>query len=459
MDEAEVAGWADAFAGFHARFAGCFARSEARERSGRYLQGLLGPVERKNGWQVAEATGEDHPRGIQRLLYEAVWDADAVRAVYGHWVGDTFADPDAILVLDETGFLKKGTKSVGVARQYSGTAGKVENCQVGVFLAYVTPTGHVLLDRRLYLPRAWAADAARRQEARVPAALTFQTKPELGLAMVDGARAQGLAHGWVTADEAYGGVPSFLAGLEERAEQYVVAVPTSTLVWPEHTRIVRGSGAVHILHAPHPAPTTVAAVVAAWAAARWHRLRVGDGAKGPRVYDWAAARVVASRAGWPGPALWLLARRSLTDPTDLAYYLAAAPPDTPLALLARVAGRRWAIEQCFEEAKGETGLDQYEVRGWPSWQRHITLSMLAHGFLASRRAAGGKGDPRRPGAGEGDGRDQCPRSAPTLAAHPATAAGITGVSARLVGLAAGASRHRQTLPLRPRPPARRHPTR
>lgn len=460
MEETDLAGWADAFVTFHAQFADCFARSEARERSARYLQGLLGPVERKNGWQLAEATGEDQPIGIQRLLYEAVWDADAVRDVYAHWVGDTFADPDAILVLDETGFLKKGTKSVGVARQYSGTAGKVENCQVGVFLAYVTPTGQVLLDRRLYLPQGWADDPARRQEARVPAALAFQTKPELGLAMLDQARAQGLAHAWVTADEAYGGVPRFLAALEERGERYVVAVPQSTLVWPAATRVVPGPGALQILQAPRPAPEAVATVVASWDTAHWQRHAVGNGAKGPRTYDWAAVRVIASRAGWPGPLLWLLARRSVSDPTELAYYLADAPAATPLTVLAEVAGSRWPVEQCFEEAKGETGLDQYEVRGWPSWHRHITLSMLAHGFLArQRQVGGGKGAPRRPGAGGGDGAGQRPRSAPVVGADLAAAGGVGGLSPGVVRLAAHPSRPGQTRPLRPRPAVGHHPTR
>jgi SRSO17 transposase len=393
VEETGLDGWADAFAAYHARFASYFARSEARERSARYLHGLLGAVERKNGWQLAEAAGEAAPAGMQRLLYEAVWDAEAVRAAYAAFVVETFGDPMAVLVLDETGFLKKGTKSVGVARQYTGTAGKVENCQVGVFLTYVSASGQVLLDRRLYLPQPWVDDAERRAAAHVPETVTFQTKPELGLAMVDAARAQAVPHAWVTADEGYGGVPGFLEALEQRGERYVMAVPQATRVWPAQTRVVPGPGRLQILQAPQPAPEPVADVVAGWDSTQWQRLTVGAGAKGPRVYDWAAVPVVASRQQWPGPALWLLARRSVTDPTDLAYYLANAPADTPLAVLAQVAGQRWPVEQCFEEAKGETGLDQYEVRGWPSWHRHITHSMLAHGFLASQRRAVGERSP------------------------------------------------------------------
>lgn len=456
VDESEMAGWAAALAAYHARFAPLFARSEARERSGRYLRGLLGSVERKNGWQLAEATGEDCPIGIQRLLYEAVWDADTVRDAYEQFVVEVFGDPDGILVLDETGFLKKGAKSVGVARQYSGTAGKVENCQVGVFLAYVAPTGHVLLDRRLYLPQAWADDAPRRHAARVPEAVTFRTKPELGLDMVDHARAQGIPHGWVTADEGYGAIPSFLTGLEARGERYVVAVPKSTLVWPAGTRLIAGRGAVHILQAPSPVPVTVAATVAGWEAAQWQRLRVGAGAKGQRMYDWAAARVVTHRDQWPGPVRWLLARRAITDPTDVAYYLADAPPDTPLAVLAQVASSRWPVEQCFEEAKGETGLDQYEVRGWPSWHRHITLSMLAHGFLAGqRREVGGKGNggSRRPGTGEWAGGGERAGGAPPARPDLAAPAGVRCLSSRLVRLAAGTPRTGSTLPLRPSSPS------
>jgi SRSO17 transposase len=441
---------AEAFAAYHARFAPLFFRAEVRARSRCYLHGLLAPVERKNGWQLAEAVGEEDPQGIQRLLYEARWDADAVRDAYQQFVVEVFGDPEAVLVLDETGFLKSGTKSVGVQRQYSGTAGKVENCQLGVFLAYVSPRGHVLLDRRLYLPQIWAADPARRAAAKVPAAVTFQTMPALGQAMLEQAWAHDIPHAWVTGDERYGGDPTLLRTLEAHGTRYVLAVASSTLVWPAGTAVVDGPGRVRILHAPAPAPQSVAAVVANWDAATWQRLVVGNGSKGPRVHDWAAVRVVANRDQWPGPERWLLARRSPSDPADLAYYLASAPADTPLADLARVAASRWPVEQCFEEAKGETGLDQYEVRNWPSWHRHITLSMLAHGFLAWQRwEAGGK----RPGAGAGAGAAECAGIA-ALAHDPlALTAPDTRGAARLVGVA--------TAPPSPRPagalPCRRAP--
>ena len=441
--------WAAAFAGYHARFAPLFFRAEVRERSARYLRGLLSPVERKNGWQVAEAIGDADPAGVQRLFYQAVWDADAVRDVYQQFVNETFGDPAAVLVLDETGFVKKGTKSVGVQRQYSGTAGKVENCQLGVFLAYVTAHGHVLLDRRLYLPQSWADDPPRRAAAQVPEAVGFETMPALGRAMLEHAWVQDIPHAWVTADERYGSDPKFLATPLAHGEHYVIAVPATTPVWPEGTTVVDAGADLRILQAPTPQPQPVKAVVSSGKPAGWQRLTVGSGAKGPRTYDWAAVRVVASRDQWPGPALWLLVRRSPTDPADVAYYLAHAPADTSLLTLAQVAAARWPVEQCFEEAKGEAGLDHYEVRQWPSWHRHITLSMLAHGFLAwQRREAGEKGTAGgRPRADGGVGAAECARAAPPPRPHPAAPAVLPRLPSDLVALASPPPRHGQTQPL------------
>ncbi len=453
MDDAMLAEWGAAFTAYHARFARFFRRSEARARSRRYLEGLLAPVERKNGWQVAEAVGEADPQGIQRLLYEAVWDADAVRDAYQQFVVEQFGDPEAILVLDETGFLKKGEQSVGVQRQYSGTAGKVENCQLGVFLAYVTTEAHLLLDRRLYLPAVWTSDPSRRAAAKVPEAVAFATMPQLALAMLEQAWAQDVPHAWVTADERYGGDPHFLAALEARNAQYVLAVPSSTRVWGADTRVVDVSDRLRVLDAAAPTPATVAAVVAGLAPDGWQRLVVGAGSKGPRVDDWAAVRVVASRAGWPGPTLWLLARRSVSDPTAVAYYLAHAAADTTLATLARVAASRWPIEQCFEEAKGEAGLDQYEVRHWHSWHRHITLAMLAHGFVAwQRREAGGKGAADH----AADGAPQCAGDSTLARVRPATAAAHRRAGAPLVALATppSSARRRLSLPSPARTPLR-----
>jgi SRSO17 transposase len=451
MDEAMVAAWAQAFTEYHARFAPYFRRGEVRARRRRYLEGLLAPVERKNGWQLAEAVGEADPQGIQRLLYEAAWDEDAVRDAYQQFVVEQFGDAEAILVLDETGELSKGTHSVGVQRQYRGTAGKVENCQVGVFLAYVTRQGHLLLDRRLYLPAGWASDPDRRAEAKVPQTVAFATMPQLALAMLDHAWARAVPHAWVTADERYGGDPPLLAALEARDARYVMAVPASTRVWPADTTVITVSERLAVLQATTPAPEPVAAVVADWEPDAWQRLLVGAGSTGPRVYDWAAAPVVASRAGWPGPTRWLLARRSVSDPTAVAYYLAHAPADTPLATLARVAASRWPVEQCFEEAKGEAGLDHYEVRHWHSWHRHMTLAMLAHGFVAwQRREAGEKGAAERcPADGAADGAAERGGNPAVAGAHPAAAAPHGGARPPLVVLATAPPSARLGLSLSP----------
>ncbi len=363
--EADTAMWEAAFLEFHARFAPFFFRAEVRQRSARYLRSLLGQVERKNGWQLAAAIGETDPNGTQRLLYEAQWDEEAVRDELERFVTAYLGDADGILVLDETGFLKKGTKSVGVKRQYSGTAGKVENCQIGVFLAYRGSRGYGLLDRRLYLPREWAEDAERRTAAGVPQPVGFATKPDLAQAMLTQAWQLGVPGRWVTGDEVYGSDPGLRRAVEQHHWGYVLAVRSTEPLWQT------GTNGAHL--------TPVAVVAAGLPETAWQRLSAGDGAKGPRVYDWAwGESALLAPEGWVNG---LLVRRSLSDPTDLAYYLVFAPVRTTLAELVRVAGARWVIEQCFEEAKGETGLDHYEVRSWRSWHRHMTLSLLAHTFL------------------------------------------------------------------------------
>jgi SRSO17 transposase len=308
---------------------------------------------------------------MQELLNRAVWDAAAVRDDLRAYVVEHLGDPDAVVVLDETGFLKKGTKSVGVQRQYSGTAGRIENCQLGVFLAYASARGHAFLDRELYLPQSWAEDVARRQEAGVPAAVAFRTKPQLGRVMLERALAATVPCGWVTGDEVYGGDRRLRLWLEEQEWPHVLAVKATEPLWAATER--------------GPAQVPAAALVAALPAAAWSRLSAGAGAKGPRLYDWARAAIRPFRE--PGKGYWLLTRRSLADPDDRAYYVCYGPADTPLAELVRVAGTRWTIEGCLEEAKGEVGLADYEVRRWDGWYRHVTLALLAHAILAVTRAA------------------------------------------------------------------------
>ena len=363
---AQIGDWHDALRALQARIAPRFARPEVRNRAGRYLAGLLGPVERRNGWGLAEQIGERTPDGVQRLVRTARWDADAVRDDLRAYVVDHFGDRAAVLVIDETGFLKKGTKSAGVARQYSGTAGRIENCQIGVFLAYAAPRGRAFLDRALYLPQAWATDRERRAAAGIPADVPFATKPALARAMLARAFAAGVPAAWVTGDSVYGSDSKLRLWLHGEQRPYVLAVTGAHHVW-------RGG-----------VQRRVAGVVATLPADAWQRLIVGAGSKGPRVFDWAHIRLPYDTE--PGFTQWLLARRSVTEPDDLAYYRVFGPAATPLAELARVAGTRWTIEEGFERAKGEVGLDQYEVRRWEGWHRHITLGWLAHAFLEVTRA-------------------------------------------------------------------------
>jgi SRSO17 transposase len=338
-----------------------FERAEPRRRALAYVTGLLSHAERKNGWQLAELAGEATPDGMQRLLSTAHWEADAVRDDLVAYVLAHLGDPQAVLVLDETSFVKKGTKSVGVAPQYCGTVGKIANCQVGVFLAYATRSGPVLLDRELFLPREWLADTARRRAAGVPdeVAATHAPKPTLGKRMLQRAFKAGVQAAWVTADTVYGGAYELRHALEERRQPFVLAVPSTQRV---------GLSA------------TAAEVAAAWPDAAWQRLSAGDGSQGPRWYDWAWMSM-PWRAAPHGMAHWLLARRSISHPEEIAYYFVFGPADATLADVVQVAGTRWQVEQAFELAKQEVGLGEYEVRHWVGWYRHVTLALFALAYL------------------------------------------------------------------------------
>jgi SRSO17 transposase len=370
LDPAEIRGWAVGLSALHLCISKHFVRAEPRQLAYDYLRALISPIERKNGWQIAEHLGASTPDAVQRLLSTAHWDADKVRDDLQTYVVEHLGHPDAVWVIDETGFLKKGTKSVGVKRQYSGTAGRTENCQIGVFLAYASPSGRTFLDRELYLPKEWAADPPRRTEAGVPPEVVFQTKPQLAKQMLKRAMAAGVPGRWVTGDTVYGNDPKLREYLEECPKAYVLAVSSTTAVW---------SADAEGRH-----DQTLAEYVARQSGESWQRLSAGDGAKGPRLYDWAWGLMApAQRAGWEH---WWLARRSISDPSELAYYFVYAPAETPLAKVVEVAGTRWAVEESLETAKGEVGLDQYEVRKWTGWYRHITLALLAHAFLTVTRS-------------------------------------------------------------------------
>jgi SRSO17 transposase len=375
----DVQRWAGELTAVGERIGRHFSRSEPRRRAVEYIHGLLLDVERKNGWQLAERLGDPSPYGVQHLLGRADWDADLVRDDLRQYAFAHLSDPLGVLVVDETGFLKKGDKSAGVQRQYSGTAGRIENCQVGVFLAYQSPKGRALLDRDLYLPKEWAADPPRREEARIPAGVSFATKPQLAQRMLQRTFDAGVTAGWVTADEVYGSDGKVRLFLEQRRQAYVLAVKSDQRVWAGFRQVMAKTLAQE---APKEA---------------WHRLSAGDGAKGPRLYDWAALPV--DRPEPEAFQRWLLLRRSISDPTDLAYYLCGGPPRTTLQELVRVAGSRWAVEECFEIGKGECGLDQYEVRSWVGWHRHITLAMFAQALLAVIRMRAAPPGPKKGGRG------------------------------------------------------------
>jgi SRSO17 transposase len=422
-DVNEAEGWARGLDGLAARLAPRFGRVEARRRLLAYLRGLLAPVERKNGWQLAEAAGDRTPDGMQDFLSRMRWDAEAVRDDLRAYVVEHLGDPEAVLVLDETGFVKKGERSVGVQRQYSGTAGRVENCQVGVFLGYASRHGRALIDRALYLPEGWAGDADRRAGAGVPAEVAFATKPKLGLRMLERALGAGVPCSWVTGDSVYGADRALRRRIEARGGLgYVLAVTSGQRLGGRR--------------------------VDAWAAGLppegWQRLSAGEGSKGPRLYDWA---YTSYRGGAPpGWAKGLLVRRKLDEPDELTFYLTLAPERTDLATLVRVAGTRWTIEACFEAAKGEVGLDEYEVRSWTGWHRHVTLAMLAHAYLAViREAAVGGIGAARPGRGA-TAADRA-RGAPAALAPALGAPARSRGRARLVALATTPPATRPPLPL------------
>jgi SRSO17 transposase len=370
--EEDLAAWSAGLDGLFAQVAGRFFRPEPRRRARAYVRGLLAPLAGKNGWTLAEVAGDATPDGMQRLLNSANWDADGVRDDLRSYVVEHLGEPGGVLIVDETGFLKKGLRSAGVQRQYSGTAGRVENCQLGVFLAYVTSKGRTLIDRELYLPKTWIADRDRCRAAAIPDEVEFATKAVLAQAMLDRALAAGVPASWITADEAYGQDYKFRTWCEKRRIGYVVAVPRSQT-------IPAGAGSSRADHATAMAPEQA-----------WKRRSCADGAKGPRLFDWAVASVSAGDDTPPGWGRWLLVRRQIltTEQTaagkepELAYYLCAGPPGTTDEELIRVAGARWAIEECFQTAKTEVGLDHYQVRRYDAWYRHITLAMLAHAYLA-----------------------------------------------------------------------------
>jgi SRSO17 transposase len=354
------------FDGLMAQIAGRFVRVEPRRTARDLVLGLLSAVERKNSWWLAEQAGHTGPQTMQRLLRTAMWDADALRNDVREFVVTRLGHPDAVLIPDETGFLKKGRRSVGVQRQYSGTAGRIENSQVAVFLSYASPLGRALIDRQIYLPSSWTNDPDRRVAAGIPDRVQFATKPELALHMITDAVTAGDHPSWVASDELYGDNGAFRTGIQALGLGYVLAVSRDHLI-----PIDRGKYRVRADRLATELPDTA-----------WHRYSAGTGSKGPRWYDWAW--IDAATPGQPGHSV-LIRRNPSTG--ELAYYRCWTSTPVPLTTLVRVAGMRWAVEEGFQAGKGQVGLDHYQVRTWTAWYRFITLAMLALAFLMICAAA------------------------------------------------------------------------
>jgi SRSO17 transposase len=372
----EISRWHEDLRELHARLRPHFARPEVHQRALRYLQAVLSDVPRKNGWQIAEQAREAHPSGTQRLLATAVWDQDAVRDELRTLVQQTVLPspaqhedeaPFPVLVLDESGFPKRGRHSAGVGPQYCGRTGRVENCQVGVFLSYVTELGHALIDRELYLPQDWCSDLPRRQAVHIPQTVSFQTKPELGQRMIERAQAAGLPIGWVVADTVYGHSSDLRLFLEEQDVPYAMAVPSIEVVCVQtRSGLLLRDVASIAQQALHDRD--------------WQRLSASLGTKGERLFDWA--RLPVLQAGVADGRHFLVVRRCVDSPTELAYYLVFAPPTTPLSTMVQAIGARWHIEEDLQASKA-LGLDHSEVRSYLGWYRHITLVLLASAFLLS----------------------------------------------------------------------------
>jgi SRSO17 transposase len=368
----DLAAWDQGFRDVCARLDGLFYRTDSRAHARHYVRGLIAPLERKNGWTIAEYSGNPEPKALQRLLNLSPWDADEARDLVCAYAMEHFADPRGVLIADPTGFAKKGDKSAGVQRQYSGTLGRIDNCQIGVFLAYANTAGdRVLIDRELYLPESWCADPGRRAEAHVPEEVAFATRPQQVQGMIARAVAAGVPFAWFAADEEFGQNPGLRSYLETEGIAYAMAVP-------KNTDIATGG-----ISSAAAAATLVKHVASRLKPHDWSRRACGIGAKGFRVYDWALVDV--------GDGHQYVFRRNISD-GELGYFHCYNPNREPMTELVRVIGARWPIEECFEAAKTGAGLDNYQVRLYHAWYRHITLSMLAMAFLAVMRHKTKKGE-------------------------------------------------------------------
>ncbi|OWK34109.1 IS701 family transposase [Fimbriiglobus ruber] len=392
MDEQELLRLKPELDRFLDQFTPLFGRSENDGHARRFVQGLLRGGDRRNSENIAEATNGGPVRSLQAFVAPGVWSDRALLSDVRQAVVDALTDPDAVLNVDETGFPKKGTKSVGVQRQYSGTLGRVDNCQIGVFANYASSRGHAVVDRRWYLPEEWVEDGPRCQDAGVPEGVVFRTQPELAREMIADAIAAGVPFRWVGGDSVYGDNPTFVQGVRRLGKWYVLDIACDTQVWTRQPEVIPADQRPKPPRGRRPtkprvegARRRVDEVIADLPATAWRRVVVGDGTKGPRVYEYAEATVWFREDERPGPPERLLARRSLSQEPEVTYHRSNAPADVGREKLAEVRGRRWTIEEDFQIGKGECGLDEYETRGWVGWHHHTALSMLALAFLVLQK--------------------------------------------------------------------------
>jgi SRSO17 transposase len=392
LERKEVEGFIDELKGFHNEFYDCFSRSESRENFFRYTSGQLSKLERKSIEPIALNIQGGNVRSMQKFITDVIWDENRILHKYHNMINEDMGDPNGVLIFDESGFAKKGSDSAGVAKQYCGNLGKVENCQVGVFAAYASPMGYALLDKRLFIPERWFTDEyeIRRNKCKISDNLKFKTKPQLAVEMFHNFQEQKLVpYRYVLADTIYGNSPEFIDAIEEYTDlTYFVSIPSDTLCWLDRPltrkQEYKYRGELHtkeVLEKAEKKPISFEALAMNTNNYFWYRRKVSEGTKGPIEYEFTRKRVVLSKNGLPKKKVWLIIKRTLENNPAYSYYISNAPERTKLATFVWLSGLRWAIEQCFEETKSELGMDQYEVRKYPGWNHHILTCMLSHFFL------------------------------------------------------------------------------
>ncbi len=392
LEKKEVENFIDELKGFHEEFYDCFSRSESRENFFRYTSGQLSKLERKSIEPIALNVQGGNVRSMQKFISDVVWDESKILHKYHNMVNEDMGDSNGVLIFDESGFVKKGDDSAGVAKQYCSNLGKVENCQVGVFAAYASPSGYALLDKRLFIPERWFTDdyETRRNKCKIPENVEFKTKPQLAVEMFHDLQEQkSIPYKYVLADSLYGNSPEFIDAIEEYTDlTYFVSIPSDTLCWLERPltrkKEYKHKGEVHtkeILEKTERKPISFETLAMNTNNYFWYRRKVSEGTKGPIEYEFTRRRVVLSKNGLPQKTVWLIIKRTLGNNPTYSYYISNAPVSTKLETFVWLSGLRWAIEQCFEETKSELGMDQYEVRKYPGWNHHILTCMLSHFFL------------------------------------------------------------------------------